>query len=68
MEDQCDLQAEIIGVEAKIRVLESKEERLEAALEGNGSYFGTVDHVRIDPPPPCHIDWRAFAISNKRGG
>lgn len=45
MADTSDLQAEIDGVDEKITRLESKEERLEAALEGNGSYLGTSDHV-----------------------
>lgn len=46
MADPSDLQAEIDGIDAKISRLGSKEERLEEALEGNGVYLGTTDHVR----------------------
>ena len=45
MADPSNLQAEIGDVNAKISRLESKEERLEAALGGNGSFLGTTDHV-----------------------
>lgn len=47
MSDPFDLQADIDGVEKQIKMVESKEERLEGALEGNGSYLGTTDHVRV---------------------
>lgn len=47
MADASDLQAEIDGVSAKVERLERKEERLEAALEGNGPYLGTTDHVNM---------------------
>lgn len=46
MADLGNIRAEIDAVDAKISRLESKEERLEAALEGNGSYLGTTDYVR----------------------
>lgn len=40
-----DLEAQIGGVDAKIEKLESKQDRVEAALEGSGSYLGRNDHV-----------------------
>ncbi|CBJ27129.1 conserved unknown protein [Ectocarpus siliculosus] len=42
-----NIQAEIDAVNAEIKGLGSKEERLEAALEGNGSYLGTTDHGEL---------------------
>lgn len=53
MADPRNVQAEIDAVDAEIKRLESKEERLEAALEGNGSYLGTTDHVRFDMLVDC---------------
>lgn len=47
MDDPCNVQAEIDGVEAELKAVEGKKERLEVALEGNGSYLGTTDHVRF---------------------
>ncbi|CAM9767413.1 unnamed protein product [Ectocarpus fasciculatus] len=47
MADPKDVQAEIDAVDVKIKTLDIKEERLEAALEGNGSYLGTTDHGEL---------------------
>lgn len=49
MADPIDLQAKFDVVDAKITRLENKEERLEAALEGNGASLGTTDHCTSVP-------------------
>ena len=47
MSDPCELQAGIDRVELEIEAVGRKEERLESALEGNGTYLGVVEHVRF---------------------
>ena len=63
-DDTCDLQVDINAVEMKIKAVESKEARLEGALEGNGSYLGSTDHVRLNPTPVG----AAFDTPNGIGG
>lgn len=53
MADQSDLlESKVDAVQTRIDAVEGKQERVERALEGNGSYLvGTTDHVRWMPRP-----------------
>lgn len=46
MASPSDSKEKIAEVEANIRAVGVKQERVEAALEGSGLYLGTTDHVR----------------------
>lgn len=37
-------------IQAKIDVVERKQDQVESALNGFGSYLGTRDHVSMAPP------------------
>ncbi len=41
------LEDDLNNVGVEIKELKSKQERVEAALEGRGSYLGTTDHVSV---------------------
>lgn len=71
------LEDELKHVGVEIKKLESKQERVEAALEGWGSYLGTTDRVSVccprttaaaqqqGVPPTVHLWYWVFSVYSR---
>lgn len=65
MASPSDSKENIAEVEANIRAVGAKQERVEAALDGSGLYLGTTDHVRQGVVSCClALDSQLYHLRN----